>query len=279
MTQTADKRSDIWSFGVVLFEMLTGQQLFTGETVSHVLASVSRPSERQVSLRCYGRICGSLVVDIAALREAVDTAHPWLRLGRLSAVNNVIRKVEAASEELLSNYVSDRAFDPGDPFQKEVEFFLLEHMLDDWHEPSMWNFVDWVAASGSPVDRDRLARALRKQITGKAAGRPRHTVKVDDQWMAEWLPRVRHAVTEARSDWPTLESLNDVLADLLPNKKIPILREVVRRCRRPNQAVESIIGLKFGVGRDKAHDLILAWNKRRSRASGNPTESRRPSVR
>ena len=38
--QTADKRSDIWSFGVVLFEMLTGQRLFTGETVSHVLAKV-----------------------------------------------------------------------------------------------------------------------------------------------------------------------------------------------------------------------------------------------
>ena len=38
--QTVDKRGDIWSFGVVLFEMLTGQRLFTGETVSHVLASV-----------------------------------------------------------------------------------------------------------------------------------------------------------------------------------------------------------------------------------------------
>ena len=38
--QTADKRSDLWSFGVVLYEALTAQRLFTGETVSHVLAKV-----------------------------------------------------------------------------------------------------------------------------------------------------------------------------------------------------------------------------------------------
>jgi Tol biopolymer transport system component len=36
----ADSRADIWSFGVVLWEMLTGRKLFEGETVSHVLASV-----------------------------------------------------------------------------------------------------------------------------------------------------------------------------------------------------------------------------------------------
>src|SRR5262245_61993048 len=36
----ADRRADIWSFGVVLFEMLSGRRLFEGETVSHVLASV-----------------------------------------------------------------------------------------------------------------------------------------------------------------------------------------------------------------------------------------------
>jgi len=35
-----DRRSDIWSFGVVLDEMLTGKRLFHGETASHTLASV-----------------------------------------------------------------------------------------------------------------------------------------------------------------------------------------------------------------------------------------------
>lgn len=55
----ADRRADIWSFGAVLYEMLTGKRAFSGDTVSDTLAAVLRadvdysllPKETPVWLR------------------------------------------------------------------------------------------------------------------------------------------------------------------------------------------------------------------------------------
>ena len=44
--RSVDKRVDIWAFGVVLFEMLTGEKLFGGETVSETLAAVLKDDVR-----------------------------------------------------------------------------------------------------------------------------------------------------------------------------------------------------------------------------------------
>jgi Tol biopolymer transport system component len=60
-----DKRCDIWSFGVVLFEMLTGKRAFAGETISDTLAAVLRaeidwnllPRDTPSSIRLLLRRC------------------------------------------------------------------------------------------------------------------------------------------------------------------------------------------------------------------------------
>jgi serine/threonine-protein kinase len=63
--RTVDKRADVWAFGSVLFEMLSGRRAFEGELISDVLASVLKtepnwqilPTEMPIGLRRLLRRC------------------------------------------------------------------------------------------------------------------------------------------------------------------------------------------------------------------------------
>jgi Tol biopolymer transport system component len=81
----ADKRSDVWAFGCVLFEMLTGQRAFAGEDVADTLALVltkepawsllppeTPPSIRRLLRRCLERDRSRRLADIADARLEID---------------------------------------------------------------------------------------------------------------------------------------------------------------------------------------------------------------
>jgi eukaryotic-like serine/threonine-protein kinase len=110
-----DKRADIWAFGVVLLEMLTGRNAFSDATVSDTLASVLKsspdlaslpaevpPNVRRVLERCLRknlkervRDIGDVLLDLRGPTESTGTGPPprpagdrsatarWLALGAL----------------------------------------------------------------------------------------------------------------------------------------------------------------------------------------------------
>ena len=85
--KTADRRSDVWAFGAVLYEMLSGRRAFVGEDVSDTLVSVfrddpdwSRLSDevparvRQAIKVCLQKDPKQRVRDVAAVRLAMEGA-------------------------------------------------------------------------------------------------------------------------------------------------------------------------------------------------------------
>jgi serine/threonine-protein kinase len=97
--RTADKRSDIWAFGAVLFEMLSGRRAFTGESTHETLAAVlhrdvewqllpeSTPAPLRILIaRCLTKDPRQRLRDMGEARIALNDTTSWASTAQQQAV-------------------------------------------------------------------------------------------------------------------------------------------------------------------------------------------------
>ena len=114
--QATDQRADVWAFGVVLFEMLSGLPLFKGESVPHILADVLKtepdwtklptnlhPRLRLMLERCLAKkprsryhAIADARIDIEAVLNDPDSAQTGSALARIPSGRAALPKIAAA---------------------------------------------------------------------------------------------------------------------------------------------------------------------------------------
>ena len=139
-----DKRSDIWAFGCVLYEMLTGRRAFGGEDVTDTLAAVVRaepdwqalPRALPLSVGVYLRRClnkdpKQRVGDMQDLRLALQGAFDTNIDNQIGVSGTATRRIGtvtlamAVSAALFSSAVTWIALRRADPEVPPVSRFML----------------------------------------------------------------------------------------------------------------------------------------------------------
>jgi serine/threonine protein kinase/Tol biopolymer transport system component len=151
----ADQRSDIWAFGCVLYEMLTGKRAFEGEDVSETLASILRsepdwnalPAElpssvRRVVTRCLRKDMRRRLQHMGDVRNELDegptegdrsgtdrpkrTRLAWI-VAALAAAAAIAAPLAMFSRSQPSQAPAEVRLDVTTPATLDIESFALSH--------------------------------------------------------------------------------------------------------------------------------------------------------
>jgi Tol biopolymer transport system component len=98
--QATDQRADIWAFGVVLYEILTGMPLFSGESVPHILADVLKTDPD------WNRLPANLHPRLKLMLERCLTKKPRNRYHSIADARVDIEKVLSDPEGAESHVAS-----------------------------------------------------------------------------------------------------------------------------------------------------------------------------
>jgi Tol biopolymer transport system component len=176
-----DKRTDIWAFGCVLFEMLTGKKLYAGQTASDMIAAIltrepewsALPAEmpqtvKEILRKCLRRDAKQRLRDIGDARIALEdetaagvsapnpAASRAERTGRSSLLPWALAAVFAAAAGGLA--LRARAPEPAEPVRVHPVTFS-SHDTEPAASPDgrLVAFTSW---------RDGVSRIWVKQLAG-----------------------------------------------------------------------------------------------------------------
>ena len=201
--RNADQRSDVFAFGCVLYEMITGRQAFQGEDVSDVLASVLKsepdfnllPAELSPRLR-------------AALRRCLEK-NPKRRW---HAVGDLRIEMEAAEDDPPVAVAEEQRAPRSQSLWKGAVPLLAAVALT----AAITGVVVWNFRPVSPVDVTRFSITLGEgqQVTASSTARPSIAISPDGtQILYEASSRLYHrAMSESEArPIPGTENFNFVV--------------------------------------------------------------------
>jgi serine/threonine protein kinase len=144
--KTVDRRADIWAFGAVLFEMLSGVRPFDGEDMTEVLGAVVRLEPQ------WGALPPDVPPPIRTLLQSCLVKDPRHRVADISTVLFVLDKIESLTSPT-----------PGDEWTRRPDPTIVQQQLRQQTQTA-------VAEVRRTLGRRAALMAVAALITGAAAG-------------------------------------------------------------------------------------------------------------